>query len=160
MTNLNIPNFTSTPPISTKPHFNLVLLIGVLLLGFGVGLIFGKIQAPTAKKSVDTNITKNTDTSTIEEISNSNQIEVGKTYGTSKSTSKDKAQGIVKSGNINGVGTHILERPGGQTQWASLTSSALDLDLFIGRQVEVTGQTNSSAKTGWLLDVDQIKVLQ
>lgn len=158
MTNLNIPNFSSAP-VSIKPQFNIFLLFAVLLLGLASGLLLGKLQvlpkSNTSNSESPTPVVAN-----VEEVTKDSQIEVGKTYGTSKSTSKDKTQGVVKTGNINGVGTHILERQGGQSQWASLTSSALDLDLFVGRQVEVTGQTNSAAKTGWLLDVDQIKVLQ
>ena len=56
--------------------------------------------------------------------------------------------------------SHILNREGGLSQRASLTSSAVDLDLFVGKKVEVKGETNASTKTAWLLDVGSIKVIE
>lgn len=96
----------------------------------------------------------------IESITQKEDLKVGKIYGNVATNFKDSATGVIERGSINGEGTHILNRPGGLSQRASLTSSVLDLDLFIGRQVEVRGETNASTKTGWLLDVGMVKVLQ
>ena len=93
-------------------------------------------------------------------ISSASQIQIGKLYGDTNTTFKDSATGTIEKGSINGVGTHILNRDGGVTQRASLTSSVVDLDLFIGRKVEVKGETNSSPKTAWLMDVGSVKVLE
>ena len=81
-------------------------------------------------------------------------------YGNTDPKFKDTATGVIEKGNINGEGTHILNREGGATQRASLISSAVDLDLFVGKKVEVKGETNASTKTSWLLDVGNIKILE
>ncbi len=67
---------------------------------------------------------------------------------------------MIEKGPLNGEGTHILNREGGLDQRAALTSSTVDLDLFVGKKVEVKGETNASNKAGWLLDVGTIKVLE
>jgi len=95
-----------------------------------------------------------------ETIKTKDQVEVDKLYGNLGKIFKDSATGELEKGSINGEGTHILNRPGGLSQRASLTSSVVDLDLFVGRKVEIKGETNASNKTSWLLDVGTIKVLE
>lgn len=56
-------------------------------------------------------------------------------------------------------GSHRLIRPGGPSQTAYLTSSVVDLNIFIGKCVHIWGQTFSSQKSGWYLDVGRLKVL-
>jgi len=112
---------------------------------------------------ISTNTTTNLQSSQLlstDKISDISDIEVGKVYGDTNGTFSDTATGTIEKGNINGVGTHILNREGGTSQRASLTSSIVDLDMFIDRLVEIKGETNASNKTSWLLDVGQIKVLQ
>ncbi len=75
-------------------------------------------------------------------------------------TFRDKAEGILKEGGIDGEGTHHLVRDGGPSQNAYLTSSVIDLDQFVGKKVEVWGETNKAQKAGWLMDVGKIKVLE
>ena len=93
-------------------------------------------------------------------ISNADQLETGRVYGDADGTFKDEVTGVVESGGVNGEGTHTLIRPGGDDQKAALTSSALDLDLFVGRQVEIKGETNDSSLAGWFLDVGNIKIIE
>ena len=74
---------------------------------------------------------------------------------------KDTAEGKVEV-NDNGEvieGSHKLIRPGGPSQTAYLTSSVLDLNQFVGRCVQVWGETFSSEKVGWLMDIGRVKVL-
>jgi len=40
-----------------------------------------------------------------------------------------------------------------------LTSSVVDLDKFVGKKVEIYGQTNTAEKAGWLLDVGYARVI-
>jgi hypothetical protein len=87
-------------------------------------------------------------------------LEVGVVYGNIQKAFKDVATGTIEKGSINGEGTHILNREGGVTQRASLTSSVVDLDLFIDKKVEIKGETNASTKTSWLIDVGNIKILE
>lgn len=93
-------------------------------------------------------------------ISDADQLKVGQVYGNANGNFKDEATGVIESGGVNGEGTHTLIRPGGEDQKAALTSSTLDLDLFVDRQVEIKGETNDSRRAGWFLDVGSIKVIE
>ena len=88
------------------------------------------------------------------------QVKVGESYGSKDSVFKDSATGVVEANGIDGEGTHRLLREGGESQTAHLTSSVVDLDMFIGRKVEVWGETFDSEKAGWLLDVGRVKVIE
>jgi hypothetical protein len=71
---------------------------------------------------------------------------------------RDTAQGRIEA-NGNGEGSHKLLRPGGESQTAYLTSSVLDLDQFVGRCVQVWGETFAAQSVGWLMDVGRVKTL-
>lgn len=68
--------------------------------------------------------------------------------------------GILQEGGINGEGTYHLERPGGISQTVYLTSTVIDLKTFVGKKVQVWGETLSGQKAGWLMDVGKIKVVK
>ncbi|MCX7928222.1 MAG: hypothetical protein N2558_00865 [Patescibacteria group bacterium] len=68
------------------------------------------------------------------------------------------AQGLLVEGGINGEGTHHLQRPGGVSQNVYLTSTVIDLQTFVGKNVTVWGDTISGMNAGWLIDVGKIKV--
>lgn len=70
----------------------------------------------------------------------------------------DSAEGTLQDGGINGEGTHHLERPGGDSQTVYLTSSVVDLDQFIGKDVTVWGETHASENAGWFMDVGRVEV--
>jgi hypothetical protein len=88
------------------------------------------------------------------------KVRVGKVYGKEDGVFKDKAVGVIQKNEDGDVGTHKLLREGGESQTVYLTSSVLDLDMFIGHKVEVWGQTFSSEKVGWLMDIGRVKVLK
>jgi len=89
------------------------------------------------------------------------EVEVGKVYGSSEADAfSDSAQGVVEVNEEGEVGTHRLLREGGESQTVHLTSSVLDLDIFIDKKVEIWGETNASEKVGWLMDVGRVKVLE
>jgi len=74
---------------------------------------------------------------------------------------RDTAQGKIQI-NDNGdapEGSHKLLRPGGPSQTAYLTSSVLDLNQFLGKCVQIWGETFSSQTAGWLMDVGRVKLL-
>lgn len=56
-------------------------------------------------------------------------------------------------------GSHKLIRPGGPSQTAYLTSSVLDLNQFLGKCVQVWGETFAAQKAGWLMDIGRVKLL-
>lgn len=76
-----------------------------------------------------------------------------------KKAFKDSAEGILKEGGIDGEGNFHLERPGGVSQNVYLTSSTVDLSLFIGKKVRVWGVTYQGNKAGWLMDVGTVETL-
>jgi hypothetical protein len=72
----------------------------------------------------------------------------------------DTAEGILEEEGIGGEGTHHLVVEGGPSKYVYLTSSVIDLESFVGKKVMVWGQTLSSKKAGWLMDVAKVKVTE
>jgi len=155
---MEIPNLSTTQPKKSQLSLPFILILVVLAItsGFWLSRFFSSSSSNSMIKTSDTN----NSAVSADNISEASQLQVGKLYGNLEKEFKDTATGTIEKGNINGEGTHILNRPGGLTQRVSLTSSAVDLDLFIGKMVEVKGQTNASTKTGWLMDVGAIKIIQ
>lgn len=122
----------------------LVVFFVMVVLGVTVG--FGAVKL-TTKKTVITD--KNGQT-----ISNGTSAGV-----TDKTTFKDKAEGTLREGGIEGEGSFHLERPGGADQNVYLTSTTVDLTPFVGKNVRVWGQTFSGQKAGWLMDVGSVETI-
>jgi hypothetical protein len=156
---MDIPNLSNQPPVElTKPStFSFPVAIIVVVLALVAGFALSRILPQ--KQAIITN-SSNTTTTSTDNITSTDELKVGKVYGNSEKIFKDTATGTIEKGNINGEGTHILNREGGVTQRASLISSTVDLDLFVGKKVEIKGETNTSNKTAWLLDVGTIKILE
>lgn len=74
---------------------------------------------------------------------------------------RDTAQGRIKINDSEEVteGSHKIIRPGGESQTAYLTSSVLDLNQFLGKCVQVWGETFAGQEAGWLMDIGRVKVL-
>lgn len=161
---MDIPNLSSNPvtplsPEKKSPLLSLKVILVLLFLAIATGFWSSRLFPFSSSKEGSLISLKEQAIST-DTISSASQIQVGKLYGDTDTVFKDSATGTIEKGSINGVGTHILNREGGASQRASLTSSVVDLDLFIGKKVEVKGETNSSNKTAWLLDVGSIKILE
>jgi len=77
-----------------------------------------------------------------------------------ESTFRDTAEGTLESGGIDGEGTHHLVREGGDDQTVYLTSTVIDLESFVGKKVQVWGETISARQAGWLMDVGKVKVVE
>lgn len=87
-------------------------------------------------------------------------IKKGAVYGSDDTTTfKDTVEGTVTAGGINGEGQFHLVRPGGDSQNVYMTSSLVDLSLFVGKKVKVWGQTQKAKTAGWLMDVGRVEVL-
>lgn len=163
---MEIPNLSTEPVINTPPKLiSLPIIAIVIVLAITSGFWLSRL-IPSGQSSKNT--ASNNQAGTVqdanvvsaESVKTKEDIRVGQSYGETGQTFKDTATGTIEKGSINGVGTHILNRPGGLDQRASLTSSTIDLDLFVGHKIEVKGETNSSSKTGWLMDVGIVKVLE
>lgn len=72
----------------------------------------------------------------------------------------DTAEGKLVEGGTDLEGTHHLERSGGVSQNVYLTSTVIDLQGFVGKKVKVWGQTISGQKSGWLMEVGKIKIVE
>lgn len=106
------------------------------------------------------NVSNSTKSSATASPENTSEIVKGKTFGSNDTdTFKDSAEGVVKEGGIDGEGQFHLVRPGGDSQNVYMTSSLVDLSLFIDRKVKVWGQTQTARKAGWLMDVGKVEVL-
>ncbi len=143
MENLNTsPVQTQTQPSAGKMKMVPFLILVVLAVVVGVGA--GYFLNP-AKKAVST-------------AGQTTQGNLPQSAGIAdKSTFKDTAEGTLKTGGIDGVGSFHLDRPGGTSQTVYLTSTAVDLSKFVGRKVKVWGQTYQSDKAGWFMDVGYVE---
>lgn len=126
---------------SNKMSMIVVLAIFVVLGGLAVGYFL------SVKKTTSSALTSNTTTSSNKEA------------GKDSSTFKDTATGTLQTGGIKGEGTYHLDRPGGETQTVYLTSTVIDMSPFVGKKVQVWGQTQSSKYAPWFMDVGKIKVV-
>lgn len=134
----------------------------ILVGGIVVMVFLGTITALVANKFM------NKDSAQLAGIGSTKQatgesgqkVKVGESYGSKDSVFKDTATGVIEADGDSGVGTHKLLREGGESQTAHLTSSVVDLDMFIGHKVEVWGETFDSDQAGWFLDVGRVKVLE
>ena len=75
-------------------------------------------------------------------------------------TFSNNAKGYLEKGGIDGEGSHHLLRPGGPSQTLYMTSSVTDLDKFEGMEVEVWGETFTSEKAGWFMDVGRVQIVK
>ncbi len=72
----------------------------------------------------------------------------------------DTAKGLLVEGGIKGEGTHHLDRDLGEQKYVYLTSSVIDLQSFVGKKVQVWGETLAAQNAGWLMDVGRVKVIE
>lgn len=136
----------SNNPFSLK--FFIVLVI-MVFLGIGSGFILARLSP---------NLSRN---NALQSPKDKNSVEKGKIYGSNDTaTFKDSVEGKLKEGGIDGEGQFHLERIGGESQNVYLTSSLVDLSLFINRKVKVWGETQKAEKAGWLMDVGRVEVLE
>ncbi len=139
-----IRNLDNSDKQSQVSYLYFFTILGVaILLGSLVGFVLTKFSGTTTTQGTK------------------NQASAQKTVGLAdKKTFKDKAEGILREGGIEGEGNFHLERPGGESQNVYLTSTTVDLSNFINRKVRVWGETFQGKKAGWLMDVGLVEILQ
>lgn len=131
----------STTKSKMKMTNFIIFVVVALILGIGVGYL------PSL-------FTKSETTTKVDSTEN-------KTAGiVDKKTFKDSAEGTLKEGGIDGEGNFHLVRPGGISQNVYLTSTTVDLSLYVGKKVKVWGQTFTGEKAGWLMDVGLVETLK
>lgn len=127
------------PNLAKKRKTGMVIGIFVIILA---GVLSGYFLSQSKKSDV------------AGEIVNSEKV-VG---STNTQVYPDSAEGTLEAGGIDGEGTHRLIRPGGDSQTVYLTSSVVDLDQFVGKEVKVWGETHTAQKAGWFMDVGRVEV--
>ena len=161
---MDIPNLASNQVINNiktplkLPKESKIIYIVIVVVAIISGFWISRFL-PTRQSVVDSDLgtSKNVEAAKIIE---GQEIKTGVTYGNLSQNFSDSAVGTIKAGGVNNEGTHTLLRDGGVTQNAALTSSVVDLDLFVGKKVQVSGETNDSNKAGWFMDVGSIKILE
>jgi len=127
-----------------------VVLVAVLF-GIGTGFIAAYLTPARQTQVADTSVTQEEDGSTVKK---------GAIFGSADTeTFKDETMGVLIKGGIDGEGSHTLLRPGGESQNVYLTSSVVDLDMFVDMEIKVWGETFKGQKAGWLMDVGRVEVL-
>ncbi len=90
----------------------------------------------------------------------SQQKEVDQAGVGDPSSYQSTVEGVLKKGGIKGEGTHYIDRGLGESKYVYLTSSVVDLDIFVDKKVVVYGDTISAKYAGWLIDVGLVKVVK
>lgn len=149
MDNSNNSVFHSLSNTKTLNFKVLLLGIGVIVVGAVAGYYLTTLQGASSTSM----------SATSGSTASKSSIQKGVIYGSNDTvTFKDTAEGVMTAGGINGEGQFHLVRPGGDSQNVYMTSSLVDLSLFIGKKVKVWGQTQKAQSAGWLMDVGRVEV--
>lgn len=116
--------------------------VSIVLLGSGLGLLISQ------KKS-----------SRVEGTSTEQLIQTDKQAGI-KDCKGDRAIGVLEKTSGKEQGTHKLIRDGGPSQTVYMVSSVVDLDGYVGKKMEVCGDTQKLQGVSWFMDVAQIKIVE
>lgn len=151
--NQNSLNTQTTQPINQwkdlfmkAPKVMIVLTVVAVLAGVGTGLGTFRI---THKGSGEQ----------LPAVPSDNGVKPGDEFGSKDEAFDSNAIGYIEEGGLDGEGSHKLLRAGGDSQTVYLTSSVTDLDVFVGMEVEIWGETFKGQKAGWFMDVGRVKVL-
>lgn len=127
--------------------FILTVIGGAIALGLVTGLVLGKMGGGKTATTADSS---NTSTNTTQSAGIAD-----------KKTFKDTAQGMLIEGGIENEGSYTLQqKPKDRSQDVALTSSTVDLSQFVGKKVEVWGETQTAQVAGWFMDVGYVEVIK
>ncbi len=88
------------------------------------------------------------------------ELAVGQEVGLSdKKSTRDGAIGLLVKSDDLIKGTHKLMR-GTDALTVYMTSSTMDLDQFVGRGVQIWGETFQRKGIGWFMDAVKLKLLK
>jgi len=141
MVNNNLIHTLETKEVDGIPYSSFFTFIAIaVIIGAVVGFGFSRLNKKTTNSS----------SGTKSSLQSAGVVD--------KKTFKDSVEGILREGGIDGEGNFHIERPGGVSQNAYLTSSTVDLSNYVGKKVKVWGQTFSGQKAGWLMDVGLVEI--
>ena len=138
-------------PMAPRPKPDLktiALALLVVFAGIASGYGLSALRAPSASSNLDP----------AQPPTDKTAVEIDTLYGSQMEVFADVATGVVIKGGVEGEGSHRLLRPGGDTQTICLTSTVVDLDLFIDHEIEIWGETFDVQKCPWFMDVGRVKV--
>lgn len=144
-----VSSLDSNPAPKNFSVLYLVLVLVVIAAGIFSGIFF-------ARKSLSASASPSAVVTGASAVTPLSSGEVGST----NPAFKDTATGQLAAGGLNGEGTYHLVRPGGDSQTVYLVSSIVDLSQYVGKTVQVTGQTLKARHVGWLMDVGRLKIVQ
>jgi hypothetical protein len=136
------------PKIASKKKFLIPAIAGVLIIVGGIGAGWFLSNRTSDKSKGPTPIV------------NDKEAKGSSDMVADESVFKDTAEGTLVEGGIEGEGTHHLDRGTGPQKYVYLTSSVIDLQSFVGKKVEVWGETLAGKEAGWLMDVGKVKVIE
>lgn len=144
--------------IAMKPtKLFIPLLVVFILLGVGTGFVGATLTAPRGQ--VISQPQSDAGAGANENVETAPAVKVGQVVGAKDATAfKDSVEGVLVPGGVGGEGSHHIVRVGGASQNVYLTSSIMDLKLFEGARVKVSGETFKAQKAGWLMDVGRLEV--
>jgi hypothetical protein len=157
---LDKPETTQSPqsPTSSSGKSGLGKTVPVVLITVLLGIV-GFVAGGFVKSGLTTSQQSTSLAPTVDVPEEG--LKVGDIYGSpDEKAFVSSATGVLEKGGLNGEGTHKLLRPGGTSQTAYLTSSVIDLDLLVGHQITIWGETFKGQKAGWLMDVGRAQVEQ
>lgn len=138
-----------------KKNMFVPALIAVIAFGLVTGLVGAKVTTPTVIQVADTSTTETEDGAEPVALA----VKVGQVTGAKDASAfKDTVEGVLVAGGVGGEGSHHIVRSGGASQNVYLTSSVMELKLFEGHRVRVSGETFKAQKAGWLMDVGRVEV--
>jgi len=142
----------NTNAVKSAASNKMPVMIGVAVVIVAVGLAVGFLVS--SKKT----------TSKTAQIPATSKISVTSTEAgvNDPTTIKDvtTATGPLATGGIKGEGQYHIDRPGGKTQTVYLNSTTVDMSTFVGKKVQVWGQTIAAQHAPWLMDVMKIKIVE
>ena len=141
-------------PIKTKSGMKKKLIISLAIILLGIVSGWGISRMPGSSVTTSGRLTS-------PESITANSLKVGEIVGVPDEKSfRDKAEGVLVEGGFEGEGSHHLVRTGGDDQNVYLTSSIVDMSLFVGHKITVWGETFSAQKAGWLMDVGRVQIVE
>ena len=136
------------PPKKGSPMKTVFIVLAVILVGIGSGYGLNTLTGGISGIKSSTQVTPG-------------GIKVGDVIGSPDEKSfPDQVEGVLVPGGIESEGSYHLLRPGGPSQNVYLTSSLVDLNLFVDHKVQIWGESFAAQKAGWLMDVGRVKILE
>ena len=137
---------------STKSNM-MIVVVAFLVVGLGVatGWFLSGTKAGTSSNSSE-KTSQSGETAKKSDANEEGQIDEAVKY--------QDAEGKLVEGGIKGEGTHHIERDNNPSRFVYLTSTAIDLDKYIDKKVQIWGETISSVNAPWLMDVVKIKITE